>query len=341
MIFRTEPDERLCQSDGVQQLSDTADLAHALMRSSGTAIYIVQDRKFQYINHYFQELSDYLEDELLGTEPLNLVHPDDREKVRTNAIMNLKGHYQPTPYEYRLIKKNKQLMWVLERVTSINYRGKPATVGNFLDITRRKQTEDELTLSISKLRKAMDGAVQAIAFIVDQRDPYTASHQRRVARLACAIAQEMNIPESKIDGIQMAASIHDIGKIYVPAEILNRPGTLTECEHQMIREHPRIGYDILKGIEFPYPVAQMVLQHHERLDGSGYPSGLKADEILLESRIIAVADVVEAMASHRPYRPSLGITRAMNKIKANSGTLYEATAVDACVKIFRTKSFKF
>ncbi len=311
------------------------------MRSSGTAIYIVQDRKFQFINHIFEELTGYNGDDLMGTDSLALVHDEDRETVRTSAIMNLKGHYLPLPYEYRLIKKNGQTLWALERVTSIIYRGRQATVGSFMDITRRKHAEDELTHSIVRLRQAMEGAVQAIAFIVDQRDPYTASHQRRVAKLACAIAAEMEIPATRIDGIKMAASVHDIGKIYVPAEILSKPGTLTDYEHQMIREHPRIGFDVLKGIEFPYPVAQMVLQHHERLDGSGYPSGLAGDEILPEARIIAVADVVEAMASHRPYRPALGINRAMKKISNNRGTLYEPTVVDACLNIFRSKRFKF
>ncbi len=340
MIVRSELENR-SYNRAPDQLSESSELASALMRSSGTAIYIVQDRKFQYINHSFEELTGYNREELLGTDSLTLVHNDDRETVRTKAIMNLKGHYVPLPYEYRLIKQNCQIMWVLERVTSIIYKGRQATVGNFMDITPRKQAEEELTKSITKLRQAMEGAVHAIAFIVDQRDPYTASHQRRVAKLACAIAQEMDLPAVKIDGIRMAASIHDIGKIYVPAEILSRPGTLTEYEHQMIREHPRIGHDILKGIEFPYPVAQIVLQHHERLDGSGYPSGLTKDGILLEARIIAVADVVEAMASHRPYRPALGINRAMKKIGSNRGILYEPAAVDACLKIFKTKSFKF
>ncbi len=172
------------------------------------------------------------------------------------------------------------------------------------------------------------------------RDPYTAGHQKRVTDLACAIAEEMSLSKEQIEGLQMAGLIHDVGKILVPAEILSKPGRLTEIDFSMIETHPKVGYDILKTIEFPYPVAQIVIQHHERMDGSGYPAGLTGKEILLEARILAVADVVEAIASHRPYRPALGQDKAIEEISQNRGVLYDPKAVDACLKVLSTNKVK-
>ena len=200
---------------------------------------------------------------------------------------------------------------------------------------------EERKENLAKLRKALGGTIQVLVAAVETRDPYTAGHQQRVAHLARAIAQEMGLSLGQIEGIRMAGAIHDIGKIAVPAEILSKPGKITETEFGIIKTHPQVGYDILKGIEFPWPVAKIVLQHQERLDGSGYPAGLKGDEIILEARILAVADVVEAMASHRPYRPALGIDRALEEISKNRGILYDADVVDACVRLFREKGFKF
>lgn len=211
----------------------------------------------------------------------------------------------------------------------------------FRDITRRKLAEVELKKSWERLQKALAGTVQAIALTIELRDPYTAGHQRRVGRLSGAIAKEMGLPQDQVEGIRMAGDIHDIGKIYVPAEILSKPGQITEIEHSIINNHAQVGYDILKSIEFPWPVAQIVFQHHEKMDGSGYPSRLAGDEILLEARIISVADVVEAMSSHRPYRPSCGIDKALEEIIKNRGRFYDPAAVDICVRLFREKRFSF
>jgi HD-GYP domain-containing protein (c-di-GMP phosphodiesterase class II) len=175
---------------------------------------------------------------------------------------------------------------------------------------------------------------------VETRDPYTSGHQIRSAALACAIAIEMGLPQDKIDGIRMAGSIHDIGKLSIPAEILSKPTKLSEIEFALIKEHARKGHEMLKDVESPWPLAEIVHQHHERMDGSGYPRNLKGDDILLEARILAVADVVEAMASHRPYRPGLGIDAALNEIEKNSGTVYDNAVADACLRLFREKSFK-
>jgi putative nucleotidyltransferase with HDIG domain len=189
--------------------------------------------------------------------------------------------------------------------------------------------------SEARLRETLVETIRAIARTVEKRDPYTAGHQQRVAEMAVAIARELGLDEGRIEGLRLGAMIHDIGKIYVPAEILNRPGTLTHVEFEIIKCHPQVGYDIVKDVNFPWPVAQMILQHHEHLDGSGYPNGLRGEDILLEARILSVADVVEAMATHRPYRPSRGSETAFDEIKANRGLLYDPDVVDACLRLFQ------
>jgi GAF domain-containing protein len=189
------------------------------------------------------------------------------------------------------------------------------------------------------LRHSLEDALRAIAYTVEMRDPYTAGHERRVGLLAVAIAQEMGLAEEKIHGIHLAASVHDLGKIQIPAEILSKPGRLSDIEFMLIKTHPQAGYDILKDVEFPWPIADIVRQHHERLDGTGYPQGLKDGEILLESRIMAVADVVEAMASHRPYRAALGIEVALREIERGKGSAYDPPVADACLKLFREERF--
>jgi PAS domain S-box-containing protein len=209
------------------------------------------------------------------------------------------------------------------------------------ELAERKRAEEELQYTLEKLRKTLGGIIQAMALTVETRDPYTAGHQRRVSNLARAIADEMGLSEEEIDGIRIAGTIHDVGKINVPAEILSKPGTLSDLEYGLIKAHPQISYDILRTIDFPWPVAQIVLQHHERLDGSGYPQGLSGEEILLEARVLAVADVVEAMASYRPYRPSRGLDKALEEISQNKGVLYDAEVVDACLKLFMEKGFTF
>jgi PAS domain S-box-containing protein/putative nucleotidyltransferase with HDIG domain len=208
------------------------------------------------------------------------------------------------------------------------------------DVTEQRRAEEKISEKIEQLRKNIDDTIRAMAMIVEQKDPYTAGHQERVANLAVAIAQDMNLSEDQISGIRMAGMIHDIGKMRVPAEILSKPTELSHIEFDLIKSHAEVGYKILETIAFPYPVAKIAYQHHERIDGSGYPQGLKGDEILIEARILAVADVMEAMASHRPYRPGLGIDAALNEIEKNRGTLYDKTVADACLKLFWEKGFQ-
>jgi HD-GYP domain-containing protein (c-di-GMP phosphodiesterase class II) len=211
----------------------------------------------------------------------------------------------------------------------------------------RMKTERALVVSqmqkqsMDKLLQTMKKTIEAMASTVEFRAPYTAGHQRRVAQLAEAIAQELGLPEDETQGIYLAATIHDIGDIQIPAEILTRPGSLNSIEREIVQSHPQAGYDILKGIDFSWPIAEMVFQHHERLDGSGYPKGLKGDQILLGAKVIAVADVMEAMSSHRPYRASLGVEAAIAELETHKGQLYEAAVVDACIKLVQEKKFVF
>jgi putative nucleotidyltransferase with HDIG domain len=210
-----------------------------------------------------------------------------------------------------------------------------------IEIENRALVQEELEQSFQNLKKGMDSTIQAIAMTVEKRDPYTSGHQMRVAALTRTIAETLELPEDQIEGAYMAASLHDIGKISLPAEILTKPIKLTEIEISLIQAHSQSGYDILKGIEFPWSIADIIIQHHERMDGSGYPNGLAGDSILIEARIVGVADVVETMSSHRPYRPSMGIEKALAEITQNSGTLYDAEVVTACLNIFSKNSFEF
>ncbi len=223
-----------------------------------------------------------------------------------------------------------------------NFTGEVRGVINYLrDITYRLKVEDEVEETLKKLQKTLNGTVLALSSIVETRDPYTAGHQRRVVQIACAIAQELEFSENRISGLRVMGFLHDIGKMAIPAEILCKPGKLSEYEFNIIKSHPQIAYDILKEIEFPWPVAEVILQHHEKLDGSGYPVGLSGKDIIMEARVLAVADVTEAMASHRPYRPALGLDRALSEIAQDHGTLYDQKVVDACISLFMEKGFEF
>lgn len=209
------------------------------------------------------------------------------------------------------------------------------------DITERREAEHALQKSVSQLKTSLEETVNALAVTSEKRDPYTAGHQQRVSQLACAMARELGLPKERIEGIRVAAILHDLGKIYVPAEILAKPARLTHMEMGIMKTHAEVGFDILKNIPFPWPVAKAVLEHHERMDGSGYPNALAGDDISSEARIIAVADVVEAMSSHRPYRAALGIERALEEIARNRGNLYDLDCVDVCLALFKDKGFQF
>jgi PAS domain S-box-containing protein len=266
------------------------------------------------------------------------VNPGDRQR----HIELLKNHCTEVHFETQLYRHNKETIWVEMDIKA--YRDEDGQVlyyeGIVEDITSRKLAEESLKQTTDRLRRGLVGTIQTISLISETRDPYTAGHQRSVSRLARTIAQEMGLSKDAIDNIRMAGSIHDIGKMSVPAEILSKPTKLNDIEMGLIKVHPQTGYEILKDAELPSPIAEIVLQHHERLDGSGYPQGLKGDRILLEARIVSVADVVEAIASHRPYRPAFGIEAALEEIEENKDILYDARVVEVCLKLFREKGLK-
>jgi putative nucleotidyltransferase with HDIG domain len=245
------------------------------------------------------------------------------------------------PTELDIITGNGKSSVAEMRVMETEWEGQSAYLASLRDITDRKRMQQRLQFSLDNLKKVMDGTISAMAMAVEMRDPYTSGHQHRVAELAQAIAQEIKLSVENIEGVYMAASIHDIGKISLPAEILSKPIKLTDIERKMIQAHSKVGYDILRGIDFSWPIAQIVLQHHERMDGSGYPHGLGGEEILIGARIVGVADVVETMASHRPYRPSIGLDKALEEVSINKGKLYDQRVVNACLKLFNEKGFKF
>jgi len=208
-------------------------------------------------------------------------------------------------------------------------------------LAERNQAEKELKKSVDKLRRILEETVNALGSALEKRDPYTAGHQQRVARLACTIAEEMGLSEAQIEAIRMAGLLHDIGKISTPTDILNNPGKLSRNEFNLIMEHPQTGYEILNDIEFELPIAEIILQHHEKMNASGYPHKISGKDILIEARILTVADVVEAIASHRPYRPAFGIEKALDEISENRGVLYDPIIVDACLRLFNEKGFTF
>ena len=324
-----------------QVLKESEEKYKTLAENSLTGIFIHQDGKYVFVNGQFAEMHGYATKELIGKDYLELIHPDDRRIARERTMKRLEGRALPIQHEIRRLTKDGKTIWCQVLAVPIQYKGKAAVMGNLMDITERKNLEEELKVSLEKLHKVLENTIKAFASTVEKRDPYTAGHQKRVAELSKAIALEMSLPMEEINGIYMAGLVHDIGKISVPAEILSKPGALTEAEFEILKAHPQTGYDILKDIEFPWPVAKIVLQHHERLDGSGYPLGIKNGEILLGARILGVADVVEAMASHRPYRPALGINVALEEISQGRGTLYDPRVADACLRLFKEKGFEF
>jgi PAS domain S-box-containing protein/putative nucleotidyltransferase with HDIG domain len=267
------------------------------------------------------------------------VKPESYQTLKT--LLTEKGFIEG--YETEFYKKDGSKIWVSINARAV--RNGNDTIGFFegfhQDITQRKRAEEALKKSVESLKRTLDGTVDALSTTLEMRDPYTAGHQKRVALIACKIAEEMGLTEDQIEGIRVMGFLHDIGKIVVPAEILSKPGKINEYEFHIIKAHSQVGYDILKGIELPWPVALATIQHHERLDGSGYPRGLKGDQIILEARILAVADVLEAMASHRPYRPALGLDKALDEIAQKKGTVYDTKVVDACLRLFIDKGFRY
>jgi len=318
-----------------------------ILKSIGDGVIATnQDGMVTFMNPLAETLTGWKQEEALN-KPLSDVfkvmneEPGTMQKIYIKKILRGEGP-ELSNGRYLISRKGKKTP-IDPRLEPIKNEGGNISgmVLAFTDITPRKKAEDELKKSWKQQKIAMEGTVQAIAFTIETRDPYTAGHQRRVTKLACLIGEDMELSVDRIEGLRMSGELHDIGKIHVPAEILSKPGKISEAEYTIIKTHPQVGHDILKTIEFPWPVAKIVLQHHERMDGSGYPQGLKGEAILLEARILAVADVIEAMATHRPYRPALSIDEALKEISKNKRKLYDARVTEACLKVFKEKKFKF
>ncbi len=295
-------------------------------------IELYPEQKFSYVSPSSTKLTGYTPEDHYANPNLGfeLVHPDDREKLR-----DLLEHVDGSPLVLRWIKKNGEVVWAEQlNVPVYDNDGRLIAIeGIARDVTERQKANEAL-------KRAFYSVVSVLSDMLNLKDPYTQFHEKNVAKLALEIAERMGLDEFAIESIRVAAMVHDIGKINIPTEILSKPGKLSDIEFEMIKKHPETAYEILRKVDLPWPVADIVYQHHERLDGSGYPRHLKSDEILLEAKIIIVADVVEAMSSHRPYRAALGFEAAIEEIKKNAGVLYDAEIVQICTSILE-EGFRF
>jgi PAS domain S-box-containing protein/putative nucleotidyltransferase with HDIG domain len=299
--------------------------------------------EFTYINPAIETILGYKSEEILGKYFGDIAGKEDALRY-DKAFQEVRNGKQTIKEDIVILihKDGSERYFSISGAPSFDSKNNfIGLVGILKDLTDIRKSEMELKRSFEKLESVMSSTIDAISIIVESRDPYTAGHQRRVTQLATAIAGDMGLSDEKIDLIRMGSLIHDIGKIYIPAEILTKPTRLNDIELSLIKSHPLVGYNILKQVDFIPAIVDMVYQHHEKIDGSGYPLGISGDEILLESRIITVADMVEAMASHRPYRAAMGTKAALEKIKQQRGITLDASAVDTCLKLFEEKGFKF
>jgi PAS domain S-box-containing protein len=317
-----------------QRLERRETYFRALIENCNDVILVVDaGAMVKYESRGIERMLGYTPAERVGRSSLEHVHPDDAARVRAGYQRLLQGEAQHVAMEFRMRRKNGSWRTV-EGIGSgtLDIDGEKVGVVNLHDVTERRHAEH-------RLLKGMEGAISAIAAAAELRDPYTAGHERRVADLAAAIGREMGLAEERVRGLHLAGVVHDIGTIHVPAEILVKPSRLSQLETAMVRTHCQAGHDVLRNVDFPWPIARIVLQHHEHVDGSGYPQGLKGEDILLEARILAVADVVEAMVSHRPYRPAATLDAALSEIVMSRGTRFDARAVDACLRLFRERNY--
>lgn len=327
------------------RLEKTNNFLRNILESSSAISVISTDlqQNVLYWNSGAENIFGYKSSEIVGKHKVDIIYSGintskKADHIRKQIVKTKKG----AVCELRQITKSGRQLWSKMTLTpSFDDKGNVIGIlGIGEDITEHKKADKELHLTMNRLKKTLEGIIHTTEIIIETRDPYTAGHQRRVANLAQAIARNMGLSDHTIEGLYMVGVIHDLGKISVPAEILSMPRRLTSAEMTLIRTHPKTGYDILKPIHFPWPVAEIILQHHERLDGSGYPNRLSGKDIMLEARVIAVADVVEAMASHRPYRSAFTLNRALGEINQNKDILYDAKVVEACLDLFKNKKYK-
>ena len=311
---------------------------HCLVEQSIAGLYIIQDGVIAYANARFAEIFGYASpQELVGRPSGALVAPEDRELVASMIRRRLNRELPRARYSFRGLKRDGTKIDVGADGALATYLDRPAIVGLLQDISERREAETRINDYVAKLESTLRGTVQVASTMSEMRDPYTAGHERRVGEIAAAIAGELGLERQRVEGLKVIGSLHDVGKIGVPSEILSKPGRLSDIEFELIKQHAQRGYEILKNVDFPWPLAQTVLQHHERLDGSGYPHGLKGEQVILEARILAAADTIEAMSSHRPYREALGLDKALAVIESGRDTKFDGNVVDACLRLYRHK----
>ncbi len=317
-----------------------AEQFRGLVEQMITGIYIVQDEHFVYANPRLAEIFGYASpDEVIGLDVMLLVAPKDRQATVENMRPRVGERIASVPYQFTGLRKDGSTIEIGVHAAQATHGERPALIGMMQDISEKARTEEEARHHMEELRTAFMSTVEVATVLSEMRDPYTTGHERRVGSVAAAVGALLGFDDHFQEGLRVAGQLHDIGKIIIPSEILSKPGRLSDIEYQLVQGHAQAGYDVLKNAKFPWPLAEVALQHHERIDGSGYPQGLKGEAILLEARIMAVADVIEAMSSHRPYRPGAGIEKALAEIEQGRGTTYDATVADACLRLFRDKDY--
>lgn len=338
LLRRTERERKLAE----ETLNEVERKLRLIVQNTTDVAIFAYDmnRRLIYVNPAVEKLTGYSVKELYEQNFIDWWHLDDKERIMKlwDGLFEGEGLFGE---EFRLITKTGEMKWTLNSWGPLcDEEGFQIGVqGRISDITERKQAEEILRQNYETLHKAFEGVIKVLAKVVEMKDPYTAGHQYNVAELAKAIAIEMGLSKEQVESLTLAAIIHDLGKISVSSELLCKPGKITDTEFNIIKIHPQTGYEILKTVELPWQIAEIVLQHHERINGSGYPFGLTGDKIMLEAKILAVADVVEAMASYRPYRSELGIDKALEEISKYKGTLFDKKVVDVCVRLFKEKGF--
>lgn len=313
---------------------------NALIEQSISGAYICQDGCLVYVNPRLKTIFGYgPEDDLVGRDPVALVSPEDRDASLERFRSLFAREVSSAEGSFNGIRKDGSLVPLNSNSSLASYQQRPAVIGLLQDVSDRKVAEDHIRRYTEQLQQLLMQIVALVTNLVEMRDPYTAGHEKRVADIAQAIGVELGLDAHRLEGLRVGGYLHDVGKIAVPAEILTKPGRLSPLEYAIIQNHAGVGFDILKNVSFPWPVAQIAHEHHERIDGSGYPQGLRGEDILLEARIVAVADVVESMATDRPYRPALGVEQALAEIERGAGTAYDPAVVDACLRLFRDKAY--
>ncbi len=323
---------------GQQALRESDARFQAVLEQSIVAVIVIQHQRITYANLRARQIFGYGPDEVFDADPMTHLRPEGRARVA--AI--LKEHSRigvAEPYSVEALRKDGTPFILGVHKKRARFGGQPALIAVAQDITEKSRAEEQVKHYVARLERAVQSTIEVVSTIGERRDPYTHGHERRVGEIASAIAVEMGLDPICVEGVRIAGYLHDVGKISVPAEILSKPSKLSSVELELVKDHARQSYEILKTVEFPWPIADIAWQHHERLDGNGYPQGLKGDAILLEARILAVADTIEAMASHRPYRPGLGVDKALAEIERGCGTAYDPQVVDACMRLFRVNNY--